>query len=47
MKNLILIVMLCAVTGCAQKNPFPPDISGPLQPVNSAAIIQELNHVGH
>lgn len=45
MKYFIISLMLCAVVGCAQKNPFPPDVSGQLQPVNTPSIMQELGNV--
>jgi hypothetical protein len=44
MKHFIIFMMLCALAGCVQQNRFPPDVSGPLKPVNSAAIMQELDH---
>lgn len=45
MKLFIMTMMLCALAGCAQQNHFPPDVSGQLQPVNSATIIQEVGNV--
>lgn len=51
MKFSILLLMLCALTGCAQhQGDLPPvsgdpqPVSGDPQPVNSPAIIQELTH---
>lgn len=46
MKYFIISLMLCVAVGCAQQNPFPPDVSGQLQPVNSPTMIQELSHAG-
>lgn len=46
MKFSIFLLMLCALTGCAQHQGDLPPVSGELEPVNSPAIIQELtNHV--
>ncbi|MFE8104419.1 hypothetical protein RBA71_23430 [Brenneria goodwinii] len=46
MKSSLFLLMLCALTGCAQHNDSLPPVSGTTQPVNSPAIIQELtNHV--
>lgn len=45
MKSSLLLLMLCALTGCVQHGGLPP-VSGDVQPVNSPAIIQEMtNHV--
>lgn len=45
MKSCILLMMLCTLAGCTAPSPFPPDISGDLQPVNSPSVIQEVNNV--
>lgn len=45
MNRFIIFMMVCILAGCAQKNHFPPDVSGSLQPVNSSSIMQELDHV--
>ena len=45
MKRFIIFMMLCTLMGCAQQNHFPPDVSGDLQPVNSASVMQEVNNV--
>lgn len=45
MKPFIIIMMLCSLAGCASHSPFPPDVSGTPEPVNSPAIIQELGNV--
>ncbi|UEM38103.1 hypothetical protein [Pectobacterium aquaticum] len=44
MKFSILLMVLCALTGCAQHQGELPLVSGDPQPVNSPAIIQELTH---
>ena len=44
MKFSILLLMLCALTGCAQHQGELSPVSGDPQPVNSPAIIQELTH---
>ncbi|MCE9858539.1 hypothetical protein [Raoultella planticola] len=44
MKFSIFLLMLCALTGCAQHKGNLPQVSGEPQPVNSPAIIQELTH---
>ncbi|MCS4273684.1 hypothetical protein M2416_004177 [Raoultella sp. BIGb0132] len=44
MKFSILLLVLCALTGCAQHQGDLPPVSGDLQPVNSPAMIQELTH---
>ncbi|WP_369790319.1 hypothetical protein [Rouxiella sp. WC2420] len=44
MKFSILLLVLCALTGCAQHQGDLPPVSGDSQPVNSSAIIQELTH---
>lgn len=42
MKSSLFLLMLCALTGCAQHNDSLSPVSGPPQPVNSPAIIQEM-----
>ncbi|CAM3604270.1 hypothetical protein SB6411_02895 [Klebsiella spallanzanii] len=42
MKFSIILLMLCALTGCAQHQGDLPPVSGETAPVNSPAIIQEL-----
>lgn len=44
MKFSILLLVLFALTGCAQHQGGLPPVSGDPQPVNSPAIIQELTH---
>ncbi|HDZ2573193.1 TPA: hypothetical protein RSS24_003003 [Klebsiella pneumoniae] len=44
MKFGILLLVLCALMGCAQHQGDLPPVSGDPQPVNSPAIIQELTH---
>ncbi|WP_168709787.1 hypothetical protein [Brenneria roseae] len=44
MKSSLFLLMLCALTGCAQYNDSLPPVSGPPQQVNSPAIIQEMTH---
>ncbi|EMD1656755.1 hypothetical protein WJF72_003324 [Klebsiella aerogenes] len=44
MKFSILLLVLCALTGCAQHQGNLPPVSGDPQPVNSPAMIQELTH---
>ena len=44
MKFSILLLMMCALTGCAQHQGELPPVSGDPQPVNFPAIIQELIH---
>ncbi len=44
MKFSILLLVLCALVGCAQHQGDLPPVSGDPQPVNSPAIIQELTH---
>lgn len=44
MKFGILLLVLCALTGCAQHQGDLPPVSGDLLPVNSPAMIQELTH---
>ena len=44
MKFSILLLMLCARTGCAQHQGILPPVAGDPQPVNSPAIIQEQTH---
>lgn len=43
MKYSILILMLCTLTGCAQKRDFLPGVSGEPEPVNTPAMIKELS----
>lgn len=42
MKLTCIFLMLCALTGCTQKSPLPPDISGSLEPINSAQVINDV-----
>ncbi|MFP1821042.1 hypothetical protein [Lonsdalea quercina] len=45
MKFSLLLLMLCALTGCVRHNGGLPPVSGESQPVNSQTTIQELiNH---
>jgi len=44
MKFSILLLVLCALTGCAQHQVDLPPVSGDPLPVNSPAMIQELTH---
>lgn len=44
MKFSILLLVLCALTGCVQHQGDLPPVSGAPQPVNSPAMIQELTH---
>ncbi|HCI5700178.1 TPA: hypothetical protein NPO04_003360 [Klebsiella pneumoniae] len=44
MKFSIILLMLCALTGCARHQGDLPQVSGEPEPVNSPAIIQELTH---
>ncbi|WP_374748758.1 hypothetical protein [Klebsiella variicola] len=44
MKFSIFLLMLCALTGCSQRQGDLPPVSGEPEPVNSPAIIQELTH---
>lgn len=43
MKLTCIFLMLCALTGCAQKNPLPP-ISGSVEPINSAKVISDVEN---
>lgn len=45
MKPFIIFMMLCTLTGCAQHNPFPPDVSGKSEVINTPAIMQEVGSV--
>ncbi|STR94736.1 Uncharacterised protein [Hafnia alvei] len=42
MIRIIILLMLCVLTGCAQQKNSLPEISGKPEPVNSPVIIQEL-----
>jgi uncharacterized protein YceK len=44
MKTFIIFMMLCTLSGCAQQRNVQPGVSGPLRPINSPAIMQELGH---
>ena len=44
MKFSILLLVLCALTGCAQYQGDLPPVSGDPLPVNSPIMIQELTH---
>lgn len=44
MKFSILLLVLCALTGCAQHKGDLPPVSGDPQQVNSPIMIQELTH---
>ncbi|AJJ53067.1 putative triF protein (plasmid) [Yersinia pseudotuberculosis IP 32953] len=44
MKLTCIFLMLCALTGCAQKNPLPPEISGSVEPINSAKVISDVEN---
>lgn len=45
MKPFIILMMLCALTGCARHHAFPPDVTSAPEPVNAAAVMQEVGHV--
>lgn len=45
MKNSIIFMMLCALMGCAQQSLKSPPVSGNAEPVNSPAMIKEMNNV--
>lgn len=45
MKPSIVFMMVCILMGCTRENPFPQDISGDLLPINSSAIMLEVNDV--
>lgn len=45
MKSSIVFLMLCALTGCVQQKNALPVVSGSVEPVNSPALIKELNNV--
>lgn len=45
MKYSIVFLMLCALMGCAQQKNALPAVSGNAEPVNSPALIKELNNV--
>ncbi|MEQ9844028.1 hypothetical protein [Pectobacterium brasiliense] len=42
MKSSLIFLMLCVLTGCAQRQHDLTPVSGDPQPVNSPTIIQEL-----
>jgi len=42
MKFSLLLLILCALTGCVRHNGGLPPVSGEPQPVNSPTTIQEL-----
>lgn len=44
MKFSILLLVLCALSGCVHHLGHLPPVSGDPQPVNSPAMIQELTH---
>jgi hypothetical protein len=44
MKLTCLFLMLCALTGCAQKDPFAPAISGALEPINTSRVIHDVGN---
>ncbi|HDX9051766.1 TPA: hypothetical protein ACHJX8_004443 [Yersinia enterocolitica] len=44
MKLIGIFLMLCALTGCAQKNPLPSEISGSLEPINSAQVMNDVEN---
>jgi predicted small lipoprotein YifL len=44
MKRLTALFLLCALTGCAQKNNLPA-VSGSAEPINTPQIIKEFGNV--